>query len=413
MPQGTNTSLGSPRAQAVRMCRPGLGPVRAVMRDFIRACCASLTLGIALSAPSVAGPFVLLGNLTESPVRFQLRAPGKEPVPESLAPGAVMRYDATPGLAAVYAVRRAARSLTLEPERAYLFLPVAETYDLQPLVLPAQAGLAAAWRPSSAAASAGDSGPTRPGIVPVKLFVDDEEAARPELWQARLKKRLDAANRIIERHCAMRFEPVAYGTWDSDDATSDFNQSLFEFVREAGPGEAALAIGFSSQYRFRVGTVKLGGIPAPFYPHLLIREWPQKQSEVERLEVLVHELGHYLGAAHSPSTLAVMRPLLGDKQANAKAFHIGYDPLNALAMNVVAEEYRQRPVRHLRQLSFRSKARLACIYLALAEALPEDPAALYFLQVMGIPTQRIETRLAEQRGRATTAGQRPGSGEAP
>jgi hypothetical protein len=56
------------------------------------------------------------------------------------------------------------------------------------------------------------------------------------------------------------------------------------------------------------------------------------------LELLVHELGHFFGAAHSPETNSVMRPLLADKQANSTRFRIGFDPLNALAMNLVTEE---------------------------------------------------------------------------
>ena len=58
----------------------------------------------------------------------------------------------------------------------------------------------------------------------------------------------------------------------------------------------------------------------PLHTHILIREW-KPRTEPERLEVLVHELGHFLGACHSPENDSVMRPLLGDGRANLRLPH--------------------------------------------------------------------------------------------
>ncbi len=111
----------------------------------------------------------------------------------------------------------------------------------------------------------------------------------------------------------------------------------------------------------------------------------------------MHELGHYLGAAHSPEAGSVMRPLLGDKRANAKAFRIGYDALNTLALNLVSEAWRLEGARRLSDLRMASKAQLVSVYAAVALALPDDPAALRFIQFLGVPTDRLEAALRERR----------------
>jgi hypothetical protein len=79
-----------------------------------------------------------------------------------------------------------------------------------------------------------------------------------------------------------------------------------------------------------------------------------------------------------------MRPVLGDRQARARAFRIAIDPVNALAMSVVGEEIRDRGIRTFAQLSPPSRARLEAVYATLGQALPEDPAPrayLHYLQL--------------------------------
>ena len=68
-------------------------------------------------------------------------------------------------------------------------------------------------------------------------------------------------------------------------------------------------------------------------------------SEAERLEILVHELGHFLGAVHTADGNSVMRPALGDRRARGRSFRIGFDAPNTLAMNLVADELRSRRCR--------------------------------------------------------------------
>jgi hypothetical protein len=218
--------------------------------------------------------------------------------------------------------------------------------------------------------------------ITVKILVDEEEPTRPPIWERRLRQRVAAASEILERYCGMKLKVVAVGTWQSDNSINDFNKAVAEFASKVDPGEARIAIGFTSQYQIVQGRTHLGGTRGPLARHILLREWSQYVSEAERLELLVHEIGHFLGAVHSPESDSVMRVLLGDKQARDRRFQIRYDPLNTLAMNLVAEEWRLHPLNSYGDLSASTKARLRAIYEAIDQSLPTDPAAAQYLRIL-------------------------------
>jgi hypothetical protein len=215
--------------------------------------------------------------------------------------------------------------------------------------------------------------------IQVAVYVDDEEPTVEHLWKQRLADRVAAASRILERACGMKVAVASYGRWESNDAVNDFSLSLREFEHNVHPPEGQLAIGFTNQYQITRGRTHLGGTRGPMHSHILLREWSQHVSEPERLELLVHELGHHLGASHSPESGSIMRPVLGDRQARRRDFRVAFDPLNALAMSLVGEEIRSRGITSFHQLSQPTKARLSAIYSTLAEAMPADPAAGAFL----------------------------------
>jgi hypothetical protein len=180
----------------------------------------------------------------------------------------------------------------------------------------------------------------------------------------------------------MRLAVKSFGTWETNDTVHDFGLTLREFERQVRPKDVHLAIGFTNQYRITRGRTHLGGTHGPLHTHILLREWSQHVSEPERLELLVHELSHFFGAAHSPEGNSVMRPVLGDRQARARAFRIAIDPVNALAMSVVGEEIRNRGIRSFAQLSEPARKRLESVYTTLAQALPDDPAPMAYLRYL-------------------------------
>jgi hypothetical protein len=222
----------------------------------------------------------------------------------------------------------------------------------------------------------------RVATVAVKICVDDEEAARDEIWKKRVGDRLAAASAITEKTAGVRFQAVEFARWDSDDAIHDFSRTLGEFEKEVASDRARLIIGFSSQYEIPRGEVHLGGTRGPLHSHILIREWSRHIAEPERLEVLVHEIGHFLGAVHSSDTSSVMRAKLGDRRSRAVNFEIRYDDANSQILRIFGDEMRMRPVRRLVDLSDRTKADLLARYDALAKTNPKDPAAKRHIELV-------------------------------
>jgi hypothetical protein len=225
-----------------------------------------------------------------------------------------------------------------------------------------------------------DADDNRRRTIRVAVFADDEERAVDQLWKRRFQDRIAAASKILARSCGMRLAVQSFGRWESDDDVNEFDLSLREFERSVRPGDAHVAIGFTSQYTITRGRTHLGGTRGPLHSHILLREWSRHVTEPERLELLIHELGHFLGAVHSPEGNSVMRPILGDRQSRARAFRIAFDPVNALAMSIVGEEITDRGVSSFAQLSEPSRARLEGIYATLAQSLPDDPAAASYLR---------------------------------
>ena len=213
----------------------------------------------------------------------------------------------------------------------------------------------------------------------VKIMVDEEEASTPEAWKQRLTDRLQNASEALYPYSGIRFVPLAYATWDSDDRIRDLSKTLREFEQEVNPKPADIAIGFSSQYQFQSGRNSMGGTRGPMRTHILLRENARSVYEPDRLEVLAHEMGHYLGAAHSPSASSVMRPVLADGRARAKAYRISLDDQNAEIVRLVSTEIRKRNIKHYQQLSPLTLQKLKVLYGQLNRRLPADPAAPIFI----------------------------------
>ena len=178
--------------------------------------------------------------------------------------------------------------------------------------------------------------------VPVKIYVDDNEYSKQSVWEPRLRRRIDKVNEVYERLCHLRFKIVGVGQWKSDDNIQDFVTSMKEFELMAPAYPAALAIGFTSQYGVKPGVEHIGMTRQPFHTHILIREFAPQFSENERVEALIHELGHWLGAVHNPDPHCYMNPTLAERQSRRAAFVKTFNPINALLINLWADVWANR-----------------------------------------------------------------------
>ncbi|MGQ9771044.1 MAG: hypothetical protein ACUVQG_10865 [Thermogutta sp.] len=220
--------------------------------------------------------------------------------------------------------------------------------------------------------------------IPVKLLVDDDEAAAPALWQARLARRIRSVNEVLIPFCGVFLEIVSFGTWESDAQLTEFEAGFGEFVSKVDPSPAAVAIGFSSQWSKLASPSTLGVSSGPLSRHILLREYGTQITESERVEMLLHELGHYLGAAHVPDENSIMRGHLEKRPARDRYFAIGFDPLNTLIMNTVADELKAGRT-DFAVFSLPASNFLRACYGLIRNANPADDTAVRLAGLLPLP----------------------------
>ena len=231
--------------------------------------------------------------------------------------------------------------------------------------------------------------------------MDEEEPAVRRVWEARLRKRLREASAVFEKHCHVKLEVVAVGTWESDNKVTTLSGLLRDFRQKVTPWPGRVAIGFTSQPFTGRENAHLGITTVPLQRHILVRE-KAIRSEPERLEVLVHELGHFLGATHqSPETGSVMRPKLQDGHAIRADFRITFDPLNTLIMNLVAEGLRSRAVKGLWELSQATRERLGQVYASIEQEFPDDSLTGQYIRLLDMIPNQEEAPAPEEKARRT------------
>jgi hypothetical protein len=350
----------------------------------------SLPLALLLLAPlaisgtgDVRGAVIVFSNTTEEPISFTIATPDGKRQTCRIGAGDVAPLPVRGKVGISFETPDGARRYVLEPNTVGYFSGK-ERLDLVQRSFAATSG-----EPPAAEAMPGgapdDATLEEVLEIPVMILVDDDEPAVREVWEAKFRQRVEEASDLFQRYCRVRFKVVAVGTWKSDNAITDFAQSLREFEREVKPEPPArLAIGFTSQYkRPETRRSHMGGTRGPLYRYILIREWSQHVSPSERLEVLVHELGHVLGASHSAEKNSVMRPVVGDRQSRAVSFRIGFDPVNTLAMYLFCEELRFRGVWSVSRFRPATRELLCRIYKELEKELPGDDSAQHYLAILG------------------------------
>lgn len=330
-----------------------------------------LILAALANVRPAAADVVVIANRTRDTTAVTIKPTVGKPYQLHLISGQVMPLFSDSPLHASYATNTGENGFRLEANSAYYFGQTPNGPQLHLI------GLGGEGESHSRPLPGG--GLTTPaGRIDVKICVDEEEPLRQSLWSQKLRKRVDMASLIMLSHCGVTFRVVATDTWNSDNSIKDFTKSLKELETEVPKIGDTLVIGFTSQYQVVRGRIHLGGTRGPLSSHILLREWSQHVSERERLELLVHELGHYLGATHSPEPDSVMRPVLGDRQSRQAGFGIQFDPVNTLIMSMVGEEVRRNNAKSFGDLSDPTLKRLNQIYTALSKTLPNDTSAAQF-----------------------------------
>jgi hypothetical protein len=340
--------------------------------------------GAGASPPLLHAHVIVLANRSPEEVSFTLTPAGATAHDHKLPPRDLMAVPAPSDMSITFHRMGRPSTVRLEADRAYVFRISEDSLTLTGIGPPPRRespGMEEGSSPpgKARAASAGASGLL---TLPVMILADHAEPMTREAWERRLRERLAAASAICERQCRVKLDVVAVDSWESDGRLAELGELLRDFERKVKPQKARLAIGFTSQRFPHVAGQHLGAIRQPLARHILVREYFPR-TEPERLEVLVHELGHFLGATHSPESDSAMRPILGDGRARKTDFPIGFDPLGALVINLVVEEMRGHELKSLGELSRPTRMRLAPLYEEIASGLPKDPTPAKYLALLG------------------------------
>jgi VanZ family protein/O-antigen ligase len=215
----------------------------------------------------------------------------------------------------------------------------------------------------------------------VTLAFETTTPDKDKTAESRLRAVLEKASEVTTRQCGVAFEAVDFQRWQSDPSVAGFDQAWRELVAAVPAQPGRIVIGFTARPRTVSPCLSFPTTAAPLASHLLIYEDPASPSEHERLESLLHVLGHYLGAAHSPESGSVMRPELRLLPSDTHTL-VRFDPINALAMALVGEDLATMAPRTVGQISPSARERLHSIYATLAEALPADPLADRLLELL-------------------------------
>jgi hypothetical protein len=331
------------------------------------------------------GAVVVLANRTTGEVRFTLRPGNRNARPYAVASGDLAAIPVTGPAEITFEAGKSQQRFRVEPDSVYYFASLSGGLELKEIGFsggqdrPRQP---VADRPLEPPASSAETSEPPARVLTVKILVDQKEVAVRQAWEKRLRGRVEAASRALDHICHVSLKVVAVEEWQSDDAATDLPGLLGDFERRVKVAPAQVAIGFTSQHVTDRGDKRIGVTRTALHGHILAGEW-RPVTENGRTDVLLHELGHFLGAAHSPEADSIMRPRLGDQPQAQGNRRSGFDPVNALIMNIVAEAVFDRGVKRLSDIGPLTRDRLREVYAELARTAPDDPTPGQYLRLLG------------------------------
>jgi hypothetical protein len=328
---------------------------------------------VVLAPLSARAAVVVIGNYTHEAITFSVTEPDAKAREHKLPANQVAPVFVGGPAVLTFTAGGKASSFQLDPYNAYVFIPDEKVgVRFEGLEQPGTALERDDRRELNPV-------PRDPPVkVPVLLYVDDMDPRAEKLWQKELRARLDEVSEALEKSTSIRLEVAEFGTWKSDPDARTTSDLLTSFEAAVKVKSSALAIGYSSR--------KLDDKIDPTFGmqrgfggrHILLRE-ARPKNEPERVEVLLRFVAQALGAVGSPDPGSAMRTKPGDGYILRAGSELRLDPLNALALNLWADERRREPGVEFGGLTAPNRHRLTRAYKALLKAAPGDALALSYL----------------------------------
>lgn len=199
----------------------------------------------------------------------------------------------------------------------------------------------------------------KPLKLPVTLFIDSASPLLKDEQEKVVRDRFTTAAKLVQKHTGVSFEVAAVREWETDPAPDNLTAALGQFERAAALKEGR-ALGFLSR---AVKGDEL--VVPPTATHALVKDGFPKAVD-ERVEVLAHQLGQWLGAVRSADGGSVMRARLGDGRATKRDWVVQFDPHNLIVMHIWAEELAAGRGANPELFSPKARARLLVLYKSIA-----------------------------------------------
>jgi hypothetical protein len=353
-------------------------------------------LALILAAQPARAGVVVVANYTTEPVAFTVAEPKAKPRAHTLASNHVAPVDVAGPADLAFKAKGRDFTYRIDAYGGYVFLADKDAgVRLEGIELPGQP-LERDGRPEV------NPVPRDPPVkVPVTLLVDDADPRAGQLWRKELRARFDEVAGVVEKSCGIRLEVAGFATWKSDAEAKNLTDLLAGFEAGVKVKPGALAVGYTSRKIDEKDDPAFGICRGLGARHVLLREWRPK-NEPERAEALLHFVGQALGAVGTPDPGSAMREKLADGYILARGAVLRLDPLNALALNLWADERRRDPDIEIATLSAANRHRLTRVYKALLKANPGDALALAYLEsldrdVARNPEPQAEPKKPERR----------------
>ncbi len=339
----------------------------------------------------------ILTNQALVPIRFWIeKIPGDERVEKMLQRDDTIVISNPQAATAVFERGAELVQLQLAQDEIYVFAPMEGKLELLGIGPDYPGGKVpsrfSGKHAQGETSSRNDAFPTL--TIPVVIYMDESIPMAVTPWEKRVRERVAEASAILEKTCFTRLEIRGFKSWRSDSKCENLGDMLKDFEEKALVPQGVLAIGFTANRHAQRTRMELGVARQPFMGPILLREEAPQITEVERLETLLHELGHFLGAVHTSDENSVMRTVMRERHARDVNFTIAFDPLNALAMNLWARQFLRGDGKRVRTINPDIVDGLEATY-RLVQRIAEDQKAAG-MQVLENPNVEIFLKILEK-----------------
>jgi hypothetical protein len=184
----------------------------------------------------------------------------------------------------------------------------------------------------------GDAPPARARTMRVRVYATAGYAAQTLDWRRQVRDTFDDANGVLAPALGVRLEPEGFDAWDARGAEADLHAALGALEARDGATDVDWVCGFIAGMPMATDSFHDAGMGEELGRHLVVRARSvEAEAAVDKafagldedarerlvkarrrhraMALVLHELGHTLGAIHDTDEESLMFPRYGTKAA--------------------------------------------------------------------------------------------------